>query len=50
MATERKNIKRNKSRPKVNESGFVQSETVNREFPRGILNDYDRMLYRKGLY
>lgn len=50
MGYERKNIKRNKSRPKMNEKGLVQSETVSRKFPRGELNDYDRMLYKKGLY
>jgi len=48
--SEVKNIRRNKSRPKVNEAGLVQTETVNRRFPYYELNDYDRMLYSLGLY
>ena len=50
MASERKNIKRNLSRPKVNEKGMVQTETLNRYFPRQTLDAWDRMLFNKGIY
>lgn len=50
MAHERKNIKRNKSRPKVAKKGLVQTETINRKFPHWELSESNRMLYKLGLY
>lgn len=50
MAHERKNIKRNKSRPKVAKKGLVQTETINRKFPYWELSVDDQRLYKLGLY
>ena len=49
--SERKNTKRNKTRPQKIDAGLVQSDTANRSIERyKNLDDYERKLLGNGQY